>query len=67
MATIELIDVGPVEVVIPCEGTTAFPLNVALVKNAAYKKAWIEQVRRGRWEKSRGLAEVLWVVTPPSW
>ena len=20
-----------------------------------------------RWEKSRGVAEVLWVVTPPSW
>ena len=27
-------DGGPVEVVIPCEGTTVFPLNVALVKNA---------------------------------
>lgn len=27
-------DGGPVEVVIPCEGSTVFPLNVALVKNA---------------------------------
>ena len=26
-------DGGPVEVVIPCEGSTVFPLNVALVKN----------------------------------
>ncbi|MBI4636628.1 MAG: extracellular solute-binding protein [Candidatus Rokubacteria bacterium] len=27
-------DRGPVEVVIPCEGTTVFPLNMALVKGA---------------------------------